>query len=364
MYKTSLKALKKAQRFRSRKIDNPNLIDFASNDYLGLAHKSKLLDKAIKLVKKYSSHAPKSSILVNGYHPIHKLFEDRLLECQGFENAIVVGSGFLANISLIEALTRKGDILFIDEEYHASGILATKLIDDRVVYFIHNNPKDLEDKLKLYKYNRSLIAVEGVYSMSGNICNRDIIDIANRYNSILIVDEAHSSGVIGQNLLGIFDYYNLDIRPNYIKMGTLGKAYGSYGAYILASNEIISFLENRAKPIIYSTAPSIIDIALALINLEYIHQNRVKLRDKIIKRHKIIKDILDIDINSLILTIPQKSNQEAISSQKLLIDNGYIVGAIRPPTVKKPILRVIPRIGSKIAYLIKILEIIRYNNFK
>ncbi len=364
MYKSSLKAIQKSGRFRERRVYNPNLIDFASNDYLGLASKYKLLDKAIKLIKNYNSYAPKSSMLVNGYHPIHKLFEDRLLELQSFENSIVVGSGFLANISLIESLVRKNDILFIDEEYHASGILATKLIPNRVVYFKHNNPQDLEDKLKSYKYNRSLIAVEGVYSMSGNICNRDIIDIANRYNSILIMDEAHSSGVIGKNLLGIFDYYNLPIRENYIKMGTLGKAYGSYGAYILASNEIISFLENRAKPIIYSTAPSILDIALALINLDYIHQNRAKLSKKIKNRHKIIKDILDIDIKSLILPIPQNSNQDTIDTQKLLIDRGYIVGAIRQPTVQKPILRVIPQIGSSKKDLIEILKIISYNNSK
>ena len=361
MYKSSLKAIQKSGRFRERKVYNSNLIDFASNDYLGLASKHKLLDKAIKLIKNYNSYAPKSSMLVNGYHPIHKLFEERLLELQNFENSIVVGSGFLANISLIESLVRKNDILFIDEEYHASGILATKLISNRVVYFKHNNPEDLEDKLKAYKYNRSLIAVEGVYSMSGNICNRDIIDIANRYNSILIMDEAHSSGVIGENLLGIFDYYNLPIRENYIKMGTLGKAYGSYGAYILASSEIISFLENRAKPIIYSTAPSIIDISLALINLDYIHQNRVKLSKKIKNRHKIIKDILDIDITSLILPIPQNSNQEAILTQKLLMDRGYIVGAIRQPTVSSPILRVIPRIGSAKKDLIEMLRSIKSN---
>jgi len=364
MYKSSLKAIQKSGRFRERRVYNPNLIDFASNDYLGLASKYKLLDKAIQLIKNYNSYAPKSSMLVNGYHPIHKLFEERLLEYQKFEDAIVVGSGFLANISLIESLVRKNDILFIDEEYHASGILATKLISNRVVYFRHNNPQDLEEKLNSYRYNRSLIAVEGVYSMSGNICNRDIIDIANRYNSILIMDEAHSSGVMGENLLGIFDYYNLPIRENYIKMGTLGKAYGSYGAYILASSEIISFLENRAKPIIYSTAPSILDIALALINLDYIHQNRAKLSKKIRNRHKIIKDILDIDIKSLILPIPQKNNQDAINTQKLLMDRGYIVGAIRQPTVQKPILRVIPRIGSSKMDLIEILKIISYNNSK
>jgi 8-amino-7-oxononanoate synthase len=270
-----------------------------------------------------------------------------LAKLNGFESGLVVGSGFLANISLIEALVRKRDILFIDEEYHASGILATRLLNrSQVIIFNHNDPDDLEEKLNRVEANRKIIAIEGIYSMSGDICREEFFKLANRYNSLLIVDEAHSSGVIGKNLLGVFDYYNIAPKENHIKMGTLGKAYGSYGAYILASSEIISFLENRAKPIIYSTAPSIFDTALALVNVEHISNNTKKYRKKIKDRQKIIKDILGVDLKSLILPLRVQSNEKALKLQEALLVLGFLVGAIRQPTVKSPILRIIPRLGS------------------
>ena len=342
-----LKALKKANRYREIEEFSSSIKDFASNDYLGLAHRKKSLKKAYKLVKKYDSFGPKASLLVNGYHKIHKKFEKEIAKINGFESALVVGSGFLANISLIEALIRREDELFIDKEYHASGILATKLVSGKVSIFNHNSPLDLEEKLKRSSAKRKVIAIEGVYSMSGEIAKKEIFEIANRYNALLIVDEAHSSGTIGKNLLGIFDYYNLDIKPNYIKMGTLGKAYGSYGAYILSSNEIKEFLVNRAKPVIYSTAPSVFDIALALVNLKYITKNSKKITKKIKNRVQLLKEILNIEASSLIIPIEQPSNKEAKKRQHELLKRGFLVGAIRQPTVSKPILRVILRVANK-----------------
>ncbi len=355
MYQKELNALKKANRFRQRKVWNKNLIDFASNDYLGLANNKNQLQKALKLLNEYDNHAPKASMLVNGYHEIHKQFEQTLARLNRFEEGMIVGSGFLANMGLIEALVRKSDRLFIDEEYHASGMMATGLLADRVIKFKHNDPEDLEDKLKSFRgKGRKIIAVEGLYSMSGELCDRAIFELADRYEALLIVDEAHSSGVIGQNLLGIFEYYNITPHSRHIKMGTLGKAYGSYGAYILASSHIISFLINRGKPMIYSTAPSVIDTALALVNIEYVAKNAQKFYKKIKNRHKIIKDELNIEISSLILTLPMPSNSVTISKQKELIEEGFLIGAIRQPTVNQPILRIIPRIGSSKQNLLKL----------
>ena len=264
MYEKELETIKKSHRFRNRVVYDKNLLDLASNDYLGLAQNKKLFEKAYKRVLKNHYFSPKASMLVNGYSEIHEKFENLLCKTNGFEKGVIVGSGFLANISMIEALVRKGDTLFIDEDYHASGILASKLLEKKqVITFSHNNEKDLEEKiLACSSKGRKIIAIEGVYSMSGNLAKKEIFEIARNFNTLLIVDEAHSSGVIGDNLLGIFDYYNIKIEKNHIKMGTLGKAYGSYGAYILASKDIIEFLQNRAKPIIYSTAPSLFDTAL------------------------------------------------------------------------------------------------------
>jgi len=347
MYKKELEALKRVDRFRKREIFDEDLVDFASNDYLGFSKNRKSFKRATKLVLDYKTLTPKASMLVNGYHPIHKGFEELISNLNGFESGLVVGSGFLANISLIEALVRKRDVLFIDEEYHASGILATRLLDkSQVVLFEHNNPDDLEEKLNRIEANRKIIAIEGVYSMSGDICKRDFFDLANRDNTLLIVDEAHSSGVIGKNLLGVFDYYNITPKENHIKMGTLGKAYGSYGAYILASSEIISFLENRAKPIIYSTAPSIFDTALALVNIEKVSNNPKKYIKKIKERQKIVKDILGVELESLILPLRVPSNKKALKLQEALRVYGFLVGAIRQPTVKSPILRIIPHLGT------------------
>jgi len=206
-------------------------------------------------------------------------------------------------------------MLFIDEEYHASGMMTTGLLGDRVVKFKHNDPNDLEEKLKLHSDGRKIIAVEGVYSMSGALCDRAIFSLADKYEALLIVDEAHSSGVVGEKLLGIFELYDITPHERHIKMGTLGKAYGSYGAYILASSHIISFLVNRGKPIIYSTAPSVIDTALALVNVEYVAQNSHTLAQEIKLRQELIKETINIEINALILPIVMQTNSLTLEYQ-------------------------------------------------
>ncbi len=351
MYQKELDALQKAGRFRERKIYNDNLIDFASNDYLGLANNKEQLQKALELLSNYDTFAPKASMLVGGYHPLHEMFEKEMATLNGFEAGIMVGSGFLANLSLFEALVRKGDHLFVDEEYHASGMMAIGLLKDRVTLFKHNDPEDLRLKISEVKAKRIIIAIEGVYSMSGELCAKEIFDISDENDALLIVDEAHSSGVIGKKLLGIFEYYEITPKANHIKMGTLGKAYGSYGAYILASKTIISFLENRAKPIIYSTAPSVIDTALAIVNMRYIQDNFETLCNEIFQRQQICKEYLGFDLKSLIVALEQKSNKIVLDIQTALMQEGFLVGAIRQPTVKVPILRIIPRLGVSQEYL-------------
>ncbi len=359
-YEKELKALTKVNRFRQRKLYSSNLIDLASNDYLGLASNKSILKKAYKHILKNKSNASKSSIIVNGYSEIHQKFEHLLCKINKFEAGIVVGSGFLANIALIESMVRKGDILFIDEDYHASGMVASKMVQGIVVVFKHNDYLDLNKKIKEYQgTGRILIAIEGVYSMGGDIAPKQFVKIANNNNAILIVDEAHSSGVIGDNLLGWFDYWNIKPKSNHIKMGTLGKAYGSYGAYILASKHIVSYLENRAKPIIYSTAPSIFDISLAYEGLKYIIKNKNKLKIRIRKYKKIIKKLLNIHTESLIVPIIINDNKKVIKIQENLIHNSLLLGAIRQPTVKKAMLRFILKLDIKKVFIQKACKIIQ-----
>ncbi|MGZ5208159.1 MAG: aminotransferase class I/II-fold pyridoxal phosphate-dependent enzyme [Sulfuricurvum sp.] len=343
-YANELKALKRSGRYRERQLINENLIDMASNDYLGLAHNQELHSKACETLKNYGYHAPKSSMLVNGYHPIHQNFEAALCDANGFEAGIVMGSGFNANIGLMEALVRRGDLLLMDEEYHASGVLGAKMADGRVEFFAHNDPHALENLIKNASEKRIIVAVEGIYSMGGDLLRREILEVCERYGVIVILDEAHSSGVIGEHLMGILDYYAIVPTPLMIKMGTLGKAYGSFGAYVLSSFHISDYLINRAKNVIYATAPSLYDTALAYHALEYIQANVLVLKEKIHTRQMIIKEILGCKIGGLIVPIEIGDNREVMALQQSLKEElGIHIGSIRQPTVKKAILRLIAR---------------------
>ena len=343
-YAKELQALKKSSRHRTREVVDYKQKDFASNDYLGLACNKELHTLTCKQLSNNPVHAPKASLLVNGYHQIHKDFEDALCEANGFEDAIVLGSGFNANIALIEALVRKGDTLFMDEKFHASGVLASNLDGLHVSFFKHNDTQELELLLKNSSAKRKIVAVEGVYSMDGDLMEKEIFNICDNHNAILIVDEAHSSGVVGDYLMGVYDLFDIEIKPNHIKMGTLGKAYGSFGAYILASSHIIEYLLNRAKPVIYATSLSLYDTLLAHNSLKYILENREILKREIRSRQEIAQKILHVSTSSLIIPIVLGDNQKVLHVRDELRKYGFIIGAIRPPTVAKAILRIIARI--------------------
>ena len=345
-YTNELKALKKSNRYRTREIVDYSLKDFASNDYLGLSSNKELHALTCNELASAPVHSPKASLLVNGYHQIHKDFEKRLCEVNGFEDAVVLGSGFNANIALIESLVRKNDTLFMDEKFHASGVLASNLNELHVKFFKHNDADELKQLLQESDAKRKIVAVEGIYSMDGDLMNRKIFEICDREDAILIVDEAHSSGVVGENLMGVYDLFDIDIKPNHIKMGTLGKAYGSFGAYILASSHIIEYLINRAKPVIYATSLSLYDTLLAHNSLKYILQNRESLKKEIKDRQKIAKELLHVDTPSLIVPIIIGDNKKVVSIKDELRKDGFIIGAIRQPTVESAILRIIARVDD------------------
>jgi len=344
-YGKELAALKRAGRYRERRIFGEEIADLASNDYLGLAELPALFEAAADRVGRERVHAPKASMLVNGYHPIHREFETALCEVNGFEAGIVMGSGFNANLAMIEALVRRGDELFMDEKYHASGILAAKLVEGKVTLFAHNDSEDLEAKLAASDARRRIIAIEGIYSMDGDLAARELFDLAGRYDALMIVDEAHSSGVVGARLQGVFDRYGIAPGPNHIKMGTLGKAYGSFGAYILASQHIVDYLLNRAKPVIYATAPSLFDTALAHASLRYILANAAALHEQMDRRRNIIRNELGVETEGLIAAVPVGDNRQVMRLQAALLEEKILVGAIRQPTVPRAIIRLIGRLG-------------------
>lgn len=346
-YEKELKALKHSGRHRSREVVDNNILDFASNDYLGLSHNKTLHISTCQELSILSLNSAKASLLVNGYHQIHQDFERALCRANGFEEGVILGSGFNANIALIDALVRKGDVLFMDEKYHASGVLASQLNGKNVHFFAHNDMQELEELINRFPHaKRKIVAVEGIYSMDGDLVSEDVFSICDKYNALLIVDEAHSSGVIGKNLMGAFDYYNIEIKPNYIKMGTLGKAYGSFGAFILASEHIVEYLINRAKPIIYATALSLYDTLLAHNSLRYMIENKSEIKKEIELRQKIIYEILGLKIDGLIAPILIDDNVRVIEIRDELYAKGFAVGGIRQPTVEHAIIRVIARLGQ------------------
>jgi 8-amino-7-oxononanoate synthase len=346
LYENELRALQKAGRYRRRELVQSSLKDFASNDYLGLAHNKELHVEASETLLQNGVYSSKASMLVSGYHRVHKDFEVALCEANGFEDAVVLGSGFNANIALIDALVRKGDTLFMDELYHASGVLASQLSHKNVVFFKHNDVEELRLLLQNSNATRKIVAIEGIYSMDGDLCNKEIFEVVDRAGALLIVDEAHSSGVVGERLMGVFDHFGIAIKPHYIKMGTLGKAYGSFGAFILASSHIIEYLLNRAKPIIYATSLSLYDTLVAHKALRYILQNASSLKVQIELRQKIVFEELGIKIDGLIAPILIANNTRVMEIKEELQELGFSVGGIRQPTVKSAIIRLIARLGE------------------
>lgn len=338
-YSKELSILRKSKLLRERKIYPQSLFDYASNDYLGLSSSKDLLEQAFHRLRSLPFHSPRASMAINGYHQLHQEFEHFLISYFGFQSCMLFGSGFLANLALFDTLVRKNDVIFIDELYHASGQYPARLLKDRAFFFSHNDPQDLLQKIKQTQIKgRILIAIEGVYSMDGDVAKIDFAHIAQAYNALLIVDEAHSSGILGEGLKGYFDHHKLPILPNYIKMGTLSKAYGSYGAFVLGEKSVIDFLFSKAKGSIYTTAPSLLDIALAYENLLFIRQNTSKLQSKLQEQRKIFFSLCATEAQLAIF--PFTCQDQMMEISQILYGQHFLVGSIRRPTSNLPRLRI------------------------
>lgn len=357
-YDKELEVMQKAGIVRSKKLYPHTLHDYASNDYLGLSAHKHLLQEAYAKLSSFPYHSPIASQAVNGYHPIHQEFEEFLLEYFGFESTTLFGSGFLANVALFETLVRKGDVIFIDELYHASGKLPARLLGPQAVFFSHNNLEDLENKLKNTPCkNHRLIAIEGVYSMDGDIAQKEFYTLAQKYQALLIIDEAHSSGVLGENLKGYLDYHKLAVSENIIKLGTLSKAYGSYGAFVLGEKSVIDFLFTKAKSSIYTTAPSLFDVALAHCNLNYVKHHTQELKTKLQEQKEAFSHLLSTQ--SQLAILPYHSQEKMLKDTQILLENGYLVGSIRKPTSQTPRLRISLNIKNTKMQSLKLCKILQ-----
>ncbi len=326
--------------FRSLTLPDPTLIDFSSNDYLGLARSvelKNLVEKNIGLLADYKNGATGSRLLSGNYKYIENV-EEELAALFQTESALLFNSGYAANLALLSSVPQRGDTILYDELSHASIKDGIRLSLANRLPFKHNNIEDLELKLKKATGSK-FIVVESVYSMDGDMSPiKDLSEISNQYNANLIIDEAHSTGVFGESGNGLVCSLNLN-HPVPIRIYTFGKAMGIHGACVTGSKVLREYLINFARPFIYTTAMSAHSTAsiaaafsyLALNpNLQQIlHQHIHYFSDCMGAEAKLIKS------NSAIQSFLLPGNSNAKRGAKILQEKGFDVRPILSPTVSK-----------------------------
>ncbi|MEK7851934.1 MAG: 8-amino-7-oxononanoate synthase, partial [Deltaproteobacteria bacterium] len=265
-------------------MDGKEVILLCSNNYLGLADHPRLKEAAIAAVEKYGVGSG-ASRLVSGTMELHHELEERIARFKGTEAALLLNSGYTANTSVIPALVGKGDIVFSDKLNHASIIDGCILSRAEFKRYPNKDVEGLERLLKVASDqwsvvgssssrftvhgSRALIVTDSVFSMDGDIAPLpEILSLAKKYGAMVMVDDAHATGILGKAGKGSLEHFGLD-EENVIQMGTLGKALGTFGAYIAGSRELIDFLINKARGFIFSTSlpPSVLASAIAAIDL-------------------------------------------------------------------------------------------------
>ena len=327
------------------KTEGKTLVDFSSNDYLGLADHPALIEGAKKAMEKWGTGA-RASRLMSGDLEIHHRLESAIAALKGKEAGLLFGSGYLANTGIIPALCGRNDVIYSDRLNHASIVDGVLLSRARFYRFRHNDLNHLEDLLKSHRsrYRRAMIVVESVYSMDGDLALvSGLLELRGRYGAILMIDEAHATGVFGAKGEGIISQTGADAVD--VILGTFGKALGGYGAFVAVSNRMRQFLLNRARTFIFSTAlpPAVIGANLAAVKLldeEPGRRNRVcELASEL--RRALREDLgLNTPSESQIVPVMVGDSQSALSLAESLRDAGFFVKAIRPPTVPEGTARI------------------------
>jgi glycine C-acetyltransferase len=251
-------------------VDGKQVLNFCSNNYLGLANHPKLIQAAKQACDKYGV-GPGAVRSIAGTMDLHIELEKRLAKFKGVEAAITFQSGFNANLATIPALVGKDDVIFSDRLNHASIIDGCRLSGAKIIAYEHNNPEALEIAIKdnLSDYRRALIVTDGVFSMDGDIAPLDkIYEVADRYDILLMVDDAHGEGVLGKGGRGIVDHFGLHGKVD-VEVGTLSKAFGVVGGVVAGNAAIVEWLHQRGRPFLFSSAMTVPDTAacLAAVNL-------------------------------------------------------------------------------------------------
>ncbi len=322
-------------------VDGKKALNFCSNNYLGLANHPKLVQAAKEAVDKYGI-GPAAVRTIAGTMDLHNELEKRFAEFKGVEAAITFQSGFNANIATIPALVGKEDVIFSDELNHASIIDGCRLSGATIIRYNHCDVKDLERVLleNRHLYRRAMVITDGVFSMDGDIAPlNDIYEVSKKYETILMVDDAHGEGVLGRGGRGIVDHYRLHGKVD-IEVGTLSKAFGVVGGVVAGNAKIIEWLRQRGRPFLFSSAMTVPDVAACLAGLEIL-QNSTELVDQLWKNTRFFKEEMKnagFDIGQSVTPITPIMLGEARLAQEfsaLLFENNVFAMAIGFPTVPR-----------------------------
>ena len=320
-------------------LDGKRVLLLCSNNYLGLADHPIVREAAALAATRYGVGAG-ASRLVSGNMTLHRRLEERLSDFKGTESCLLFGSGYLANMGVIAALAREGDVVFSDSLNHASIIDGCRLARAETFVYDHLDVEHLEWGLEDAGGRGSLIVTDGVFSMDGDVAPLEkIVELAQRYDARVLVDEAHATGVLGPGGRGAVAAAGLTDQVDVI-VGTLGKALGGYGAYVCCNAELARYLTNSARTLIYSTGPPPPSVAAALAALTILQEqprrterlrfNASRLRDALVEEGFYIEGA-DTQIVPLVIG----DSNIAMDVCERALKRGVFAQAIRPPTVPR-----------------------------
>lgn len=323
----------------SIRVDGQQYLNFCSNDYLGLANHPAVVDAMQQATAEYGAGSG-ASHLVNGHSHYHHALEEALATFTGRDRALLFSTGYMANMGVISALVGRGDTVFEDRLNHASLIDGGLLSRAQFKRFRHNDCEHLETLLEKPDHkSRRLVVVDGVFSMDGDIAPLpELAELCQHFNTHLMVDDAHGFGVFGENGGGCAEHFSLSQQDLPILIGTFGKAFGTFGAFVAGSETLIESLIQFARPYIYTTAMPPAVAAATLASLELIQQDQVR-RKKLHQRIAQFKQgcaelgLSLMPSDSPIQPLVLGDDALVLKVADQLKASGIIVGAIRPPTV-------------------------------
>ncbi len=338
-YLTRSRPLVTSPQTPAMQINGCQVINFSSNDYLGLANHPALKQAAANT--EHSSYGSGAAHLVTGHHLEHHLLEDELADWLGAERVLLFSTGYMANLAVLQTLTQKGDVIIGDKLNHASLIDGALHSDADFKRYPHLDMQALEQRLQKAQTQKqqAIITSDSIFSMDGDLAPLDQIQtLANQYHAWLYIDDAHGIGVLGKQGKGALSHFDLTLQPDTILMGTLGKAFGCSGAFVAGSSTVIESLINFARPYIYTTAMSPVNAHVCRAALEVVKKaesERQQLQQNIQQFKQGAKEIgLTLHpSNSAIQAILLGESETALAWSKGLKQQGIWATAIRPPTV-------------------------------